>query len=175
METEDKQGRDREREGDRVWSRLQALSHQHRARCGAPTHEPRDYDLSSSWMLNQPTEPPRCPKTAFSHLHVTASHFHVFLRTFSFSIFLKIYLFWERERKTESEWGRGRERGRHRIRSRLQALSCQHRAWCGAWTHELRDHDLSWSQTLNQLSHPGVPYKKFFLFMKHFKDTVNER
>ena len=30
--------------------------------------------------------------------------------------------------ETEHEWGRGRERGRHRIQSRLQALSCQHRA-----------------------------------------------
>uniref|UniRef100_A0ABI7X6E2 Uncharacterized protein n=1 Tax=Felis catus TaxID=9685 RepID=A0ABI7X6E2_FELCA len=28
--------------------------------------------------------------------------------------------------ETEHEWRRGRERGRHRIRSRLQALSCQH-------------------------------------------------
>ena len=36
----------------------------------------------------------------------------------------------ERERETEQEWGRGRERGRHSIRSRLQALSCQHRTWC---------------------------------------------
>ena len=31
--------------------------------------------------------------------------------------------------------GRGREKGRHRIRSRLQAPSCQHRAWCRARTH----------------------------------------
>ena len=52
--------------------------------------------------------------------------------------------------------GRDRKRGRRRIRSGLQALSCQHRAWCGAQTHELRDHDLSQSQTLNQLSHPGA-------------------
>ena len=61
-------------------------------------------------------------------------------------------------RKRDRAWvGRGRERGRHRIRSRLQALSCQHRAQCGARTHELWDHDLSWSWTLNQLSHPGAP------------------
>ena len=33
-----------------------------------------------------------------------------------------------RERETEHELGRGRETGRHRIQSRLQALSCQHRA-----------------------------------------------
>ena len=51
----------------------------------------------------------------------------------------------------------GAERGRHRICSRLQALSSQHRAQCGAWTHELQDHDLSQSRTLNWLSHPGTP------------------
>ena len=62
-----------------------------------------------------------------------------------------------RQRETEHEQERGRERGRHRIWSRLQALSCQHRARCGARTHGLRDHDLSWSQTLNQLNHPGAP------------------
>ena len=60
--------------------------------------------------------------------------------------------FWERETEHEHEQGRGRERGRHRIWSRFQALSCQHRAWCRAQTHEPWDHDLSWSQTLNQLS-----------------------
>ena len=63
--------------------------------------------------------------------------------------------FWETE--TEHELGRSRGRGRHRIWSRLQALSRQHRAWHGAWTHELRDHDLSWSLMLNRLSHPGAP------------------
>ena len=68
--------------------------------------------------------------------------------------FFNVY-FWEKER--ECEWGRGRERGRHRIWSRLQALSCQHRAWCRARTHKLRDHDLSWSRMLKRLSHPGAP------------------
>ena len=63
----------------------------------------------------------------------------------------------ERERETECEWERGRERGRHRIWSRLQALSCQHRAWCGARTPKLWDHDLSQGQMLNRLSHPGAP------------------
>ena len=69
---------------------------------------------------------------------------------------------WERERQTECEQGRGRERGRHRIQSRLQPLSCQHRARRRAWTHEPWDHDLSWSQTLNQLSHPGAPKSDYF-------------
>ena len=36
-----------------------------------------------------------------------------------------------RERKTESMSGGGAERGRHRLRSRLQALTCQHRANVG--------------------------------------------
>ena len=73
---------------------------------------------------------------------------------------LNVYLFW---RETKCKHGRGRERGRHRIRSRLQALSCQHRARHGARTHEPWDHDLSRSQTLNRLSHPGAPPTESFL------------
>ena len=70
------------------------------------------------------------------------------------NFFLLIFIF---ERKTEHEWGRGRERGRHRIQSRLQALSCQHRARCRVQTHEPWGHDLSRSWTLNWLNHPGTP------------------
>ena len=70
--------------------------------------------------------------------------------------FFYIYLFL-RERESASRGGAERERGRNRIWSRLQALSCQHRARCGAWSHGLCDHDLSWSWTLNRLSHPGAP------------------
>ena len=61
--------------------------------------------------------------------------------------------FWE----TDHEWERGREKARHRIWSRLQALSCQQRVQCGARSYESWDHDLSRSQTLNQLSHPVTP------------------
>ena len=43
------------------------------------------------------------------------------------TFFFTVYLFL-RQRETEHERRRGRERGRHGIRSRLQALSCQHRA-----------------------------------------------
>ena len=50
----------------------------------------------------------------------------------------------ERDRDTESEGG-----------SRLQAVSTKPDG--GAQTHELQDHDLSRSWTLNQLSHPGAP------------------
>ena len=56
------------------------------------------------------------------------------------------------------------DRGTERQRHRIQALSCQYRAWCGAWTHKLRDHDLSWSQMLNQLSHLGASITSSFWF-----------
>ena len=55
-----------------------------------------------------------------------------------------------------------RERGRHRIQSRLQVLSCQHRAAHGAQTHEPRGHDLSQSWALNWLSHLGAFTNHFF-------------
>ena len=64
----------------------------------------------------------------------TASVHSVFF--FNFYLLLK-----ERDRTWVGEGQR--ERGRHRIRSRLQSLSCQHRAWCMAQTHYLWDHDLS--------------------------------
>ena len=61
-----------------------------------------------------------------------------------------------------SEGRKGRERGRYRIWSRLHALSCRHRAWCGTQTHKPWDHDRSWSWTLSWLSHPGAPKSKVF-------------
>ena len=85
--------------------------------------------------------------------------------------FLKLYPFLmflfnferERERERESErMGEGQRERETRIWSRLQALSCQHRAQHGAQTHEPRDYDLSRSRMLNWLSHPGTPV--FFLF-----------
>ena len=65
------------------------------------------------------------------------------------------------DRETEHKQGRGRERGRHKIQSRLQALSCQHRALRRAQTQGPQDHDLSRSWTLNRLSHPGTPRHNF--------------
>ena len=56
----------------------------------------------------------------------------------------------EREGDTESEAG-----------SRLLA-SGQRKAWCGAWTHKLWDHDPNWSRTLNWLNHPHAPSNMFF-------------
>ena len=128
----------RAREGQReretqIWSRLQALSCQHRVRCRAWTHKLWDHDLS----LNQEsdvelTEPFRCPYNC------------------SFFFFLKFIYFWEREQAQAGEGQRERET---QIWSRLQALTCQHRAWCRARTQEPWDHDLSRSQALNLLSH----------------------
>ena len=67
----------------------------------------------------------------------------------------------ERERVQAREGQR--ERGRHRIRSRFQALSSQHRARRGARTRELGERDLSRSESLNRLSHPGATEDCFYL------------
>ena len=56
-ERECKQGRDREGGRQRIWSRLQVLSYQHRARHGARAHQLRDHDLSQSWTPNRPSHP----------------------------------------------------------------------------------------------------------------------
>ena len=61
---------------------------------------------------------------------------------FFFIFFQRFYLFLG-QRETEHERGRGRERGRHRIGNRLQALSHQPRARCGARTPGPRDRDLA--------------------------------
>ena len=77
-----------------------------------------------------------------------------------------VVYFWER---TQLE--RGRERGRHRIWIRLQAPSCQHRARRRAWTHRPRNHDPSWSWTLNRLCHPGAPTALVFKINESFRST----
>ena len=119
-ETECKWIRGRKRGRHRIQSRPQALSCQHRAWCGAQTHEPWDHDLSRNQTLNWLSHP-------------GTPSFHVFSSAFIY--LFNVYLFL-RETETECKSVRGRERGRHRIRSRLQAPSYQHRAWCGAWTHD---------------------------------------
>ena len=79
----------------------------------------------------------------------------------------------ERGREGEREGEKERERGRKGVRvwadegqregdteskagSRLQAVSTEPDTGLEQ-THELWDHDLSWSQMLNQLSHPDSP------------------
>ena len=50
-------GAERDRGRHRIPSRLQAPSCRHRARRGAPTHEPRDHDLSRSRTLHRLSHP----------------------------------------------------------------------------------------------------------------------
>ena len=50
-ETEHERGKGRERGRHRIRNRLQALSHQPRARRGAQTHRPRDRDLAEVGRL----------------------------------------------------------------------------------------------------------------------------
>ena len=61
--------------------------------------------------------------------------------------------------ETDTVWvGEGQREG-----DTESEAGCQHRARHGTWTHELWDHDLSWSQTLNRLSHTGAPVWLFLL------------
>ena len=58
-----------------------------------------------------------------------------------FFLISNVYLFLiERESASKG----GTEGEGDRIQSRLQALSYQHRAWPGAWTHKQWNHDLIW-------------------------------
>ena len=128
-ETEKKsneRGRGRERDTHRVWSRLQALSCQHRIQHGAQTHEPWDHGLNRSWMLNQLSHPGAPMGSIF----------------FKFSF---IYF----ERKIESQQGRGRERERETECQASSALSAQSRVRGPNSTTELWDHDMSWSEGSN--------------------------
>ena len=100
---------------------------------------------------------------SMEYLSICLCHLQFLSSLVLFFTFFKNVYFWERE--THRVWVReGREKGRHRIWSRLQDLSCQYRAWCRAQPHELWDHDLSPSQTLNQVSHPGAPLQCFIVF-----------
>ena len=131
-------------------------------------------DISSSEsFFRMPLTPYTCPSP--SGILVRISHRHVVGKTVMWDNITKdcdkrvggllrgrrihwgyfnVYLFLR-----QSMNGGGAERGRHRIRRRIQALSHQPRARHGARTHGPRDRDLSWSQMLNRLSHPGMPIK----------------
>ena len=76
------------------------------------------------------------------------------------NVYLSVYLiyFWEREIERKHKLGRGRGREREREREKQapdSELSAQ--SPTQAQTHELWDHDLSWSQILNQVSNLGAP------------------
>ena len=72
--------------------------------------------------------------------------------------FLIFFFIFERERE-ERERASMSRRGTEREGDTgcQQAVCWQDWAQCGAQTHELWDYDLSWSQMLNRLSHPGAP------------------
>ena len=131
-------------ERHRIWSRFQALSHQHRAHHGLDL---TNHEIMTWAKVGCSTEPPRPPS----------------------KIFLMFIYFWERDR--ERVWaGEGqRKRGKHRIQNRTQALSCKHRAQCGGQTHEPWDCKLSWSWMLNRLRHPGTPFFSYSWIQKEKK------
>ena len=56
-------------------------------------------------------------------------------------------------------WEVGKEQRERETEDFRQALCWQLRVWFRAQTHELWDHDLSWSETLNWLSQPGPQEK----------------
>ena len=91
--------------------------------------------------------------------------FIYFLKFLYFILYLR-----EREREREGEGQRDGDRSW----SRLQALSCEHRARCGAWTNEQWDRNLSRSWTLNRLSHPGTPTYVFMDFLLTFKSLIHQ-
>ena len=74
--------------------------------------------------------------------------FSVLIRKRLQFFFKFVYFRWVRDT------GRGRKKERENPK---QAPSYQRRARRGAWTHEPWDHDLTWSQTHNRLSHPSAP------------------
>ena len=76
------------------------------------------------------------------------------------------YLFL-RQRETGHVQGTGREKGWHRIRSRLRALSCQHRTWRGARTHEPRDHYLSQVECVTHWATQVPRHFNFFHLFLH--------
>ena len=71
-----------------------------------------------------------------------------------FQFFLMFIYFWETER--EKTWAGEGQRVRE-TETMMQAPHCPCRAWHGARTHELWDHDPSWSRSLSELSHPSAP------------------
>ena len=97
---------------------------------------PKDFQHLKLWTKYSPGSPQQPPQPV-SQLHSISSLSPWDLSKtqtwllFVFNSFLNVY-FWkrERERERDSTQGMGRERGRHTIWSRLQGLSCEHKAWC---------------------------------------------
>ena len=71
-----------------------------------------------------------------------------------FSVFI-----FERERETEHEKGRDREREIENLKQ-AQGSELSAQSPTQGLNSEPRDHNLSQSQTLNRLSHPGAPERE---------------
>ena len=133
-----KQGRGRERREQRIPSRLCADSREPDA---GRTQKLQDHDPNWSWTSNRVTQVSLkiffdisgiIPILLFKLLFcLTVNLGYLFVFFFFFNVYLSLR---ERDTETEHKWGRGRERDTHRILSRLQALSCQHRAPSGTQT-----------------------------------------
>ena len=114
------------------------------------TERERERGTHRIWSRPQPLSfsvgpyPTNCEIITWAEVrHLTDWATQVPLFYFKFFIY-----FWE------SSSGGGAER---RTEDLKQGPHWQQQAGCGAWTHEPWDHDLSWSWTFNQLSHPGAP------------------
>ena len=84
------------------------------------------------------------------NLLILSSEYHLFSLWSLPQFFLMFVYFSERACK----WGRFRERRR---KNPKQSPHWQETEWRGDQTHEMWDHDVSWSQMLNQLSHQVSP------------------
>ena len=97
------------------------------------------------------------PQTLLNTQHMSGSELCVVIVSCIFKLFFNIHLFLRHSEREERA-----EREGDRIRSGLQALSCQHRAWHGARAHELRYHDLSWSQRSTDWAPRAPRFHAFF-------------
>ena len=144
-ETECEQGRDREGQRHRIWSRIHTLSCQHRAPCGARTHKVWYHDLSQSRMLNWLSHwGTPCPFFILSRWQTLMIHC-------CYCYCCLMFIYFERERVSES--GEGAKRKEERIPGRLHTVSTE--------PDDPTNREMTWakikSRMLNPLSHTQVP------------------
>ena len=149
------QGRGRERGRHRIRSKIQALSREHRAWRGLELTDCKimtwaKVGHSTNWATQAPLYKAilKSHPIVFSSLsqlrYSSAYRFH---SGFLFVYFLFKFIYFERERK----WGRDRGESKNP----KQTPHHQHRAWCGARSHNPGNHDLSWNKELD--TQPAEP------------------
>ena len=99
-------------------------------------------------------------KTDIWVVHYTIQNVNFQQKTFK--TFLMFIWETERQRQRQSTSKEGQRERETQNPKQAPGSSCQHRARHGARSHKPWDHDLSWSQTLNRLSHPGASPKTLF-------------